>query len=288
MTLKAIVNKAITELKKSGSKTAALDVKTILGHVLEKDDVYLLTHNQDIISNAHYQKFRRLIRRRKKGEPIAFLVCHKEFYGLDFTVNKNVLIPRPETEILVDEAAKIIESNENEKLTILDLGTGSGCIIISLANKFRTKQHIELFASDISPLALKVARKNAKKLGCNNIKFFRSDLFNNKRIPKQFDLVLANLPYLDINKPYAKYLTPDSIGLKFEPKIALYSDKQGLLLIEKLIKGLPKKLKNGGAALLEVDESQINKLEKLCYKQNLKMGTVSNSSRFKGFVKIVK
>lgn len=316
MTLKSIIQKATKELIDIGTLTATLDVKIILEHILKKDDVYLIANNQEIISNAQYQKFRRLIRRRKKGEPTAYIVGHKEFYGLDFAVNKNVLIPRPETEILVEKGIEFIKlkvdkvhkvispeirqrnfhqfNNETiKKMSILDIGTGSGCIIISLIKSLpnpiihNSSFILRSYACDISEKALKVAKNNAKKQEIyDNIRFLKSDLFGNKNLPKEFDLIIANLPYLTKKRPEAYYTSPEHKGLKFEPEIALYSPNNGFALIEKLVKELPERLTKNGIALLEIDESQTSKLYRLCNRLGFKSHIINNPSEYKGFIEI--
>jgi release factor glutamine methyltransferase len=298
VTLKTIIHKATKELTDSGSLTASLDVKIILEHVLDKDDIYLIAHNQEIISNAQYQKFRRLIRRRKKGEPIAYIVGHKEFYGLDFAVNKNVLIPRPETEILVEKSLDFIGQkpkvkSSQSKINVIDLGTGSGCIIISLIKSlpnnilYDSSSVLQFYACDISEKALKVAKDNAKnKEIFNSIRFLKSNLMSNKRLPKKFDLIIANLPYLTKRRSKTYYTLPEHKGLEFEPETALYSNNKGFELIERLVKELSERLTKNGIALLEIDESQITKIHALCSKLKLNIRTIKNNSQYKGFVRI--
>ena len=305
MNINLILKKASTELKKAGIKTADLDVQVLLKYVLEKDDVYVLSHRDEMITNSQYQKFRRLIQRRKKGEPVTYLVGHKEFYGLDFFVNKNVLIPRPETEVLVEETLKYLRTKElknnkpaNQPISIIDIGTGSGCIIISIANSLKPRElgapsgliangpSPRFYASDISKKALYVAKKNAKLHQVSDeIRFFYSNLFANKRLPKKFDLIIVNLPYLD-EKSKGKKTRSDNIGLNFEPEQALYAGQKGFALIGKLVNELPAKLNSGGIALLEVNDSHSKELSTLCKKLNLKVSRLKNSSGWNGFYQI--
>ena len=208
MNLNKIFSSAINELSEAGIKTAEIDAKVLLRTVLNKDDVYLISHSDELITNAQYQKLRRYIRRRKKGEPVAYIIGHKEFYGLDFTVNKNVLIPRPETEVLIDQALTYLQTIlpinrlTGQPVNIIDIGTGSGCIIISLIKNLPTaiRQPLAFFASDISQKALNTAKKNAEIHEVyDKIRFFKSDLFSNPRLPDKFNLIIANLPYLNVN-----------------------------------------------------------------------------------------
>lgn len=289
MKIQEIISRSIRELEKAGIQSASIDVKVLLQHTLEQDDIYLITHNLDLITNSQYQKFRRLIRRRKRGEPVAYLTGHKEFYGLDFIVNKNVLIPRPESEILVSQALEIIKNRtiENSKpINIIDIGTGSGCLILSLAKLLINVNQINFYASDISSAALNVAKRNAKFLGCHNVRFFQSDLLGNGRIPKHFDLIIANLPYLTNKKTDTLYSLPGEIGLQFEPNQALYAKDGGFALIKQLVEKLPRALLPKGTALLEIDESHLEKISALCHKRHLKSTPIQNPSRFKGFVEI--
>ena len=316
MELHKLLHKSKQELFRSGIKTADLDVKVLLRHTLEQDDVFLISHPEALITNAQYQKFRRLIRRRKKGEPVGYLTGHKEFYGLDFIVNKNVLVPRPETETLVEKAIEFIKLKvyqvykvdprkqepinqlSNQPISILDIGTGSGCIIVSLAKNLflppfsplqPTTYNLQpvLYASDICPKALKVAKVNAKKHDVyNNIQFYKSDLFENKKLPKKFDLIIANLPYLDPSRKDKVHEKPETMGLSFEPHHALYANNNGFELVERLVKLLPQKLAEDGIALLEIDETQNKILTELCKQTSLKVEPIENSTNWSGFFKI--
>ncbi len=187
MDIHNILKKSSSELAQAGSPTPEIDTRVLLEFSLNKTREYLTAHSYEPLTNSKYTKFRRVVRRRKKGEPIAYITKNKEFYGYDFLINKNVLIPRPESELLVENAIKFIKLKvhkvkKGDGLSIIDIGTGSGNIIISLAleaEKLRSYGLMPIFhASDISQKALYVARKNAKKHKVNNIiRFFRSDLF---------------------------------------------------------------------------------------------------------------
>jgi len=287
MNLATLINKTATELQQCGIKTAFLDVRVLLKYVLETDEAFLITHTDLILTNAQYQSFRRLIRRRKKGEPIAYLVGNQEFYGLNFKVNKHVLIPRPETESLVENALHFLESKAlNEKLKdkrslkIIDVGTGSGCIIISLAKNIPTNYSgfSDFYAIDISPAALRTAKQNAKKHELyNNIRFFKSDLFSNTRLPDNFDLIVANLPYLKKDYP----------GLEYEPDLALNGGPDGFEIIEKLLRLLPQKLAAGGIALLEVNDFHGPQLNEICRKLGLKAEKIPTIDGWNGIYSVL-
>ncbi len=305
-----LINKLTLELSLAGSPTAEIDARVIVCYSLSKSFENIIANGDEPITNAQYAKIRRLVRRRKKGEPIAYIVKNKEFYGTNFKVNKHVLIPRPETEILVEKGMEFIKSKvrkvhqvkdgrqsqqttDDLPLTVLDLGTGSGCIIISLAKNIppsiihNSSFSIQFYASDISPKALSVAKFNAKKHGVyDNIRFFKSDLFDNSKMPKSFDLIIANLPYLKPTSKNNNYKSAHTLGLNWEPDIALYAPEKGLKIIKRLIGYLPSKLTKTGIALLESDDSQQKIISDLCAKQNLQFSRISSPSGWNGFSRI--
>ena len=192
----------------------SLEAEVLLCYVLKKDKSWLYSHQFNILSSDRTRRYQKLIVRRKEGVPTAYLTHSKEFFGLNFYVSESVLIPRPETELLVEGALKF----RKRRPKILDVGTGSGNIIISIAKNRKG----DFYASDIAAESLKIARKNAAKHKVK-IKFYKSDLFKN--LPQiKFDLIIANLPYLWNNYP------------KFEPRTALDGGKNGLKIIENFFK----------------------------------------------------
>lgn len=223
MTIKQALIEATKKLK------SALDADILLSHAIDKSKEYLYTYPEKNLTKKQTEKYNRLIKKRIKKIPVAYLTNHKEFFNLDFYVDKNVLIPRPLTESLVEE---VIKEAKNKKINIADIGTGSGCIAIAL------KKHLPqatVYATDISIAALNVAKKNAKKHRVK-IKFFQGDLLaplSNKKI----DIIVANLPYL--TKSQIKN------ELKYEPKTALLGgDKyiKKLLRQAKELKYQPEKI----------------------------------------------
>ena len=222
-----------------------------------------------------------MLLRRQKHEPLAYILGYKEFYGHKFYLTRDVLIPRPETEALVDIASELYQKlstnavkpakttgtakavqtiQSGEPIKILDLGTGSGCIALSLASKLSqsTKNHaepeanIQIVASDISAKALACAEYNAQKLQIKSISWVKSNLLKSKAFKNQtFDIIVANLPYVDKAWPWI-----DKNTLKYEPKLALYASNYGLGLIKNLIDKAPKYLKKGGFLVLEADICQ--------------------------------
>ncbi len=246
--------------------SAFLDAEVLLSKVIRKDKAFLYSHPEYKLSKNQESKFRKYILRRAKREPIAYIIQQKEFYGLDFYVNKNVLIPRPETEILVEEALNVFMILRNiiktKKIHILEIGTGSGCIIISLLkNLSNFKSRISGIATDTSKKALRIARQNAKSHQVmNKIKFLQGNLMEPAK-HKKIDILIANLPYL-MPEQYK-----NNLDLKYEPKNALVAGKDGLLIINKLFNQLADLSYISGYApkyiLLEIDPGQKEKIKKI-------------------------
>ncbi len=218
------------------SKLPPLDAELILSHVLTKTREYLFTHPEKKLTKPQISKFYGLAKRRLKGEPVAYLTGKKEFFGLEFLVDKNVLVPRPETELIVEEALKRFRIYDLGFTNVVDIGTGSGNIIISIARSLRRakRNKINFYAVDISRKALNIAKKNAGKNKLEkSIKFIKSDLlgyFLKKKIGLENVLIVANLPYVS-PEIYKKYRE----NLKFEPKRALISGDKGLRHYKRLI-----------------------------------------------------
>lgn len=229
-------------LKKNNIDSFILDTEIILSFVIKKNKEWILSNPDFVLHNNAYKKFIKLINKRSKNYPIAYILGYKYFYGLNFKVNKNVLIPRPETELLID-------SIQRPTLKILDIGTGSGCIAISLGKKLKNAQ---IIATDISQLALNMAKKNAKLNNVKNIKFIKSNLFKNIK-DRNFDAIIANLPY--VKKSW------NDKSIKYEPKCALYSGKLGLNHYFRLLEQIKKYEINTKYIFLEIDPEQVEKLK---------------------------
>lgn len=227
-------------LKTAKTKIGSLDAELLLINELgENDRSFLVSHNDLILSEKQLTNLMDKIERRRNGEPLAYLTGFKEFYGRNFKVTPDVLIPRIESETIVDF------SKELKPKKILDVGTGSGCLAISLKLEMPNS---DVSAVDISKNALEIARENAEKLGAN-INFFESNLLEN--VEDDFDLIVANLPYVDKNWNFL------SEGLKFEPKIALFAEDGGLFLIKELILDARNR---ANFLILESDTSQQKKI----------------------------
>ena len=267
MTISSLTLKnAESILKKSQIPSWRLDAEILLAEVLRKDRSELIIRNNIKISNKKAFTFNRYIDRRKKFEPVAYILNNKEFFSLDFFVNKNSLIPRPETELMVEKA---IEIYKKKAPNILDIGTGSGCIIISVLRHLPKSRGIGL---DISKNAIKVAKFNSEKLlkvYNKRLKFMNVSIekLSNNRI---FDLILANPPY--INSKDIRNLSTDI--KRYEPKIALDGGKDGLDVIKKVIYKSLKILKHNGTLAIEIGNNQYFTVSKLLRKNGFKETTL--------------
>ena len=215
-------------------------------------DLYL-QHDRPLNKNE-LSHFKALIKKRTENQPLAYITGEKGFYESDFRVTKDVLIPRPDTETIVEQALKILKVNKkNRPWNILELGTGSGAIIISLAKE---KPHNYYFASDFSIAALEIAKKNAEKIINNKIIFFCTDWFSSIKESMQFDLIISNPPYIP-SSDIAK-LEPEI--REFEPMLALDGGKDGLNSIRFILKKAHCCLTPGGVILLEIGFDQKDRL----------------------------
>ncbi len=236
-------------LLESSSKTPKLDAEILLSNVLKKNLKEIIIDNKLNLNRSDIIRYKKFIKRRTCGEPIAYILKKKEFWKYNFYVDKNVLIPRPDTEIIIEESLKLLDINK--KKLVLDIGTGSGCIIISLANE---RPNLIGTAIDISKKALKVAKTNAKMHQLlNRIKFYNSSVDN--FFKGKYDLIISNPPYISNFK--LKYLDKDIIG--FEPLISLNGGLDGSSVLNKVIKKSSSLLKIGGKLVLEIgyDQKQI-------------------------------
>ncbi len=232
--------KITTLLKKS--LLSPTETEIIISQALKKDRSYITAFPETELSKPQIKKLSRLLERRKTQEPIPYLLGFKEFFGLKFLVNKNVLIPRPETESLVERILKFTKGN---KLSVVDVGTGSGCIAITLALK---NPNLKITATDISSKALEVAIKNSKLHRVENrIIFLQSNLLEN--VTEKIDIIAANLPYIP-NTSWKKL--PTEIK-SFEPKLALDSGKSSTSIYQQIFKQAVKKLNSKGVIFYELD-----------------------------------
>ncbi|TSC93987.1 MAG: [protein release factor]-glutamine N5-methyltransferase [Candidatus Berkelbacteria bacterium Athens1014_28] len=294
----SFLKQQIAILKDSDINSAEIDAEIILEFVTGKSREFLLAHPKYELSKDQKKVYGICVDRRKSHIPIAYITGHKEFFGLDFFVTPDVLIPRPETEMLVEEVIKFIKLKvyqvdgiksplknaqineelagnfparagkfpEQKQLKIIDIGTGSGNIIISIAKALNLNlPSLNFYASDISEKALKIAKKNAKfHQVADKIKFYKSDLFANKNLPRKFDVIVANLPYVPENKSKIKNQKSKlrSSDLLYEPQNAIFASDNGTKIIKKFLDQTQNRINKNGLILTEVDPRNAKKLQK--------------------------
>jgi release factor glutamine methyltransferase len=258
--------------EKKGIPNPRLDAELLLAHVLKCKRVDLYTGFEKTVSERHLAEFKALIERRAKREPLQYIIGETEFWGLEIKVTPDVLIPRPETELLVEKALKWLKAQsskgifgdnvplEPSALSILDIGTGSGCIAIALAKHL---PEARITATDISREALEVAKENAEAHGvADRIEFVASDMapwlyFETQE--RKFDLIVSNPPYVDSRE--LDLLQPEVS--RYEPRLALDGGKEGLEIVEKILREAPDFLKEGGRLVMEVGEGQAERLRQM-------------------------
>ena len=248
----AILN-AYKVLSKNQIKSAGLDCEILLSKVISKDRKYILLNLDEELNEKNISDFKDLIIKRSLNKPVAYLIGKKDFWKYSFFVSDQTLIPRPDTEILIENALKI--TKQKSKLNILDIGTGSGCILLSIL-----KDRSDFYGTgiDISRDCIDISKINATKLELSNrSKFLKTDVDN--LINGKYDLIISNPPY--IKKLDLKYLNKDVID--FEPKNALDGGLEGISIIKKIIMKSSDLLKNSGKLILEIAFDQKYKVKKL-------------------------
>ena len=255
MNILKLLNLGSNKLKNQNISSHILDSEILLSQVLEKKREEILLNLDLEINDLEVKKFESLIQRRSFREPIAYILNRKEFWSKSFYVSKETLIPRPETEIIVE---KLIKIYKNRSINLLDIGTGSGCILISLLSELKNSKGVGI---DISKKALQLAKKNAiKHKTYKRTKFLRrsfTNLYN-----KKFDLIVSNPPYIESGE--IKNLDED-IKLH-EPKIAIDGGNDGLDVIKKVIYKAKEILKVNGKLAIEIGKNQSNKVSKILKK----------------------
>ena len=259
MNTSELLNSGAKILKQNKIETHQLDSELVLSNLLKKQRENLLINLNEEVSKNVVDKFEKLIFRRANREPLAYILKNKEFWSKDFFVDRNTLIPRPETELLCESVIKIFK---NKNLYILDMGTGTGCIILSILSEIKGAKGIGV---DVSKKAIIVAKKNSNKLGLNKrVKFINKsleDIYNYK-----FDLIISNPPY--IKNSDIKNLSDDV--KRFEPRIALDGGKEGLDVIKKVIYKSRTILKILGVLALEIGYGQYYKVSQILKKENFR------------------
>lgn len=258
-TIRRVLEWAAGDLRARGAETPRLDVEILLAFVLATNRIGLIVDPERPLSSAELGRYRELHKRRRAGEPVAYLLGEREFYGRPFRVDRRVLVPRPETELLV-EVGLTRTRGLDLSMTVLDLCTGSGCVAITLA---RERPTARVLGTDLSKDALDVARENAERLGAVPRVWFReSDLFADLGLdpsgaPPSFDLVTANPPYVCIG---------DSLPVTvrdFEPHMALFAGDDGLTIVRRIVEEAPRHLRPGGVLALEIGSGQAPEVARL-------------------------
>ncbi|MDR2943134.1 MAG: peptide chain release factor N(5)-glutamine methyltransferase [Treponema sp.] len=250
MNIRNALSSAVAELKSAGIESSPLDASLLLADVLNTTRTTLYARGTDTLSDGALSAFCALIQRRLNGECTAYLLGKKEFRNLEFLVNKSVLVPRPETETLVETAVEIISKEETAgSVRILDLCTGSGAIAVSIKNEM---PKTEVWASDICDQALETAKTNANcLLPANSIQFLKSDLYSELHA-MQFSVIVSNPPYI----PTGEIGTLPA-EVQNEPRLALDGGHTGLEIIKRIIEDAPKYLQENGTLLMEADPRQM-------------------------------
>jgi release factor glutamine methyltransferase len=242
-----------------GGESPALDARRLLGHVLGRDTAWLLAHDDERVCERDRRRFEALVARRAGGEPVSYIVGSAWFYGRAFAVTVDVLVPRPETELLVEAALDDIRSRRAQAarpLRVCDVGTGCGAIALTLAAE---EPALEVVASDVSAAALEVAARNATSLGvAGRVRFVLGDLAAPLLGLAPFDCLVANLPYVPSGAVPER---PDPVG--FEPRLAIDGGKDGLALYRRLIDRLPLMLGPAAVAMLEAAPGTVGPLAAL-------------------------
>jgi release factor glutamine methyltransferase len=253
MNIHSAVIEGTNILKNESILSAQLDTEILMAKALNKDREYIILNLDKVLNIENFEYFKKLVLERATRKPIAYLLNKKLFWKSEFYVNQNTLIPRPDTEIIVEQILKVVK--HKNYLKILDIGVGSGCILLSI---LKEKKNFYGTGIDISKNSLEISRLNAKKLLVNErVKFYKSDI--DKFAQDKYDLVVSNPPY--IKRSNLKYLESDV--LKFEPKLALDGGLDGLSVIRKVINKTSELLKKNGKFILEIGFDQKNKVIKL-------------------------
>ena len=242
MKIENAIQEGFLKLKQNNIESALLDSQLLMSQIINRDQKFIILNPDKKLQNSDYESFKNLISHRAKGKPVAQLIGVKSFWNYDFSLNDEVLIPRPDSELIVEQVLKIYK--DKKKINLLEIGVGSGCLILSI---LKEKKLFSGTGIDISNHCIKISNFNAKKLKIQNrLKLFKSDI-DNFNLGK-YDLIISNPPYikkLDFNN-----LKKDVVD--FEPKIALDGGLEGLSCFRKIIKKSSELIKNRGKLILEI------------------------------------
>ncbi|WIV12210.1 peptide chain release factor N(5)-glutamine methyltransferase [Proteiniborus sp. MB09-C3] len=255
-TIADLIKKGLEALEEGEYNNPLLDSQLLLCNVLNVDKIYTYTHKDQVVDSHFVDKFLNLIDKRKSGYPIQYILKNQEFMGLDFFVKEGVLIPRPDTEVLVEYIIDIVNKgyfNNKDTIKIVDIGTGSGAITLSLAHYL---ENVHIYSIDVSDIALQVATENSKKLGLESkVTFLNGDLFEpleKLKLQNSIDIIVSNPPYIPTN---------DIAGLQkevaeYEPKLALDGGDDGLDFYRRIVKDSGKYLSDNGVLAMEIGYNQ--------------------------------
>jgi release factor glutamine methyltransferase len=258
MNIENALNQGVKILKENNIPNPYLDCEILLSESINKDKKHFILNSKEILNRQQLVNFNSFINRRKNHEPIAYLVNRKEFWKDEFYINKNVLIPRPDTELMIEQTLKIYSYKSQSQ--ILDIGTGSGCILLSI---LKERPNFYGTGIDISKKSINVSKINAKQLNLiNRVKFFHSSV-DNFNIGK-YDIIVSNPPYIEILN--LKYLEKDVVS--FEPKLALNGGFDGFSKIRKVISKASILIKKNGKFILEIGFNQKDKVKKMLKENN--------------------
>lgn len=256
MQLLAALRTGLKTLRENEVPSATVSAELLLTHVLQKDRAYLYTHSEHELTAEQERAYFNMVYQRSTGKPTQYITGHQEFWGMDFEVTPDVLIPRPETELIIETVLHLISrhaSIEQMAYRIADVGTGSSCISAALAKEL---PQAEFFATDISPAALEVAIQNARRLGfAERIRFFESDLLKRLLVPDYlgtFDFIVSNPPYVAHNEL-------DDVEREvrdFEPRLAWGDLSRGEEIYSRLFPQAVQLLKTGGFLVVEIGYNQ--------------------------------
>ena len=265
MNIQSAIIEGANILKNKSINSAKLDSEILLASVIDKDRKYLILDNDQNIKEKNLIYFQKLINKRSFREPIAYLTNKKHFWNYKFFVTKDTLIPRPDTELIVEQILKLTKSKS--KMKILDIGVGSGCILLTI---LKERKNFYGVGVDISKKCLNISKINAKNLEVSSrVKFFKSDV--DKFDLGKYDLIVSNPPY--IKKRNLKYLEKDIVN--FEPKLALDGGLDGLSEIRKVITKSSELIKKNGKFILEIGFDQKNKVINLLKDKGFYINSIS-------------
>jgi release factor glutamine methyltransferase len=280
MTIRDIINKTMQKLEAAGIPSARLDAEILLAFCLSCDRLEFIKNPDKTIHEAQLATFNQLVIRRLRWEPVAYITGRKDFWSFTLEINSSVLIPRPDTEVVVEEALAVCRTQSFNRPRILDIGTGSGAIALALAKEIPEAQ---ITATDISLPALQLAQKNACVLGLeNSITFLQGDLF--QPVHGEFDLIVSNPPYIGAEE----YETLAGGVKDFEPREALWAGETGVEFYEKLIYQAHSRLKENGWLLLEIGAKQSETVRAIMAENACFYDRIDVSADYAGLSRVIK